>query len=521
MRLDRTKNTIRNIFFGVINRCIRILFPFLIRTIIIYKLGLNYVGLNSLFTSILSILSLSELGFDTAVVFIMYRAVAQNDEKQIGTLLNFIRKAYLIVGTVILTAGLVITPFVKYLIKDSAEIPADINLYHIYIFFLLNTVVSYYFGAYRKCILNAYQRQDVINNIDSVIVVISFAVQAAVLLTTSNYYVYIYTLPVFTAVTNLLLIVASKKMYPNIRAEGNLKDSDKAEIKKLIAGTFLGKIGAAFSVSADSLVISSMLGLTLLSRYSNYAYIISAITGIMAIIYTSMQGGVGNSLQLDSVEKNYVDLNCFTFIYDWILGWTTFCLLYLLQPFIKLWIGNEGLLPFIVVVFLCLNYYFTLFDSMLGIFKLGLGIWWEDRFRTLIGGLANLTLNITSVFLLRRFGGDIALIGVVASTILSNLIIGTPWATYITFKQYFKGGLGEYVLKLVRNFLVTVCVCLVGYFAMNYLDRTLTIGGIPAFILRLVICLILPNILYFLVYMKTEDFKYAKSYIMARLKKVK
>ena len=158
---------------------------------------------------------------------------------------------------------------------------------------------------------------------------------------------------------------------------------------------------------------------------------------------------------------------------------------------------------------------------MLGIYKLGLGIWWEDRYRCLIAGIVNLTLNITCVYTLQRFGDDIALIGVVLSTIISNLVIGTPWATYITFKKYFKSGLGEYAFKLVRNFLVTLAICVFGYFAMDYLDKMLTFDGVLALLIRLVICLILPNLLYFLIYMKTEDFKYAKKYVLVRLKRKK
>ena len=320
MIIDRAKNTKRNIVYGLLNKIVHIVLPFVMRTVIITEIGIEYLGINSLFSSLLGILSLAELGFDTSVVFVMYDGVAHNDNRKLKALLRLMKNVYQIIGLFIFVVGMACIPFLDCLIKDTAALPADINLIHIYIIFLINSVISYFFGGYRNCLLNAYQRGDVIANVQLDIYVLFFALQIVILTQFQNYYWYIYTLPLINIFSNLLVVYYSKKMYPEIVPEGNVTKEELAQIKKLVAGSFIAKVGAMLTVTIDNIVVSAFMGITLLAYFSNYSFIISSLITVMYIVYSSMQGGLGNSLILDTVEKNYKDMQKLNFIYAWIIG---------------------------------------------------------------------------------------------------------------------------------------------------------------------------------------------------------
>lgn len=517
MKLDRTINAKRNIIWGWINRIIKIICPFLIRTVIIYKLGMEYLGLNSLFTSVLSIFSLAELGFDSAVVCIMYKSIAENDDKKLNALLFFLKKVYLVVGLIILAAGFAYMPLIKYTIKDIDSLPKDINIYYIYLIFLINTVSGYFFGAYRNSIINAYQRQDVISNINSVITFLSAIIQIYILIFVKNYYLYLYTLPVFTLITNFIIIYLSKKMFLTITPSGNLDSEDKKELKKMVEGTFLARFGGVLSISFDNVITATFLGITILAKYANYNYIIEAVKGFLIVIYSSMQAGIGNKIMLESKEQNYKSLRLFTFMFDWIAGWCFYCFVFLITPFIYIWIGQQSILPNVVLILMALNFYLSIHDSILGIYKAALGIWWEDRFRCLIGGIVNLILNICIVNLLINYGEAYALVGIILSTIISQILILTPWATHVTFKMYFKNGIKKYYIQLSSFFVTDLIIIVISYPLFKLFPIVGGTEGILFWLIRLILCIAIPNTFFLIRYFRNELFKESIKFISNKL----
>lgn len=518
MIVERTKNTKRNITVGLINKLVHIILPFVLRTVIIKELGIEYLGINSLFTSVLSILSLAELGFDTSVVFIMYDGVAHNDNRKLKALLKLMKTVYQIVGGVIFVVGLFFIPFLNYLIKDASSIPSDINLYHIYVIFLLNTVISYFFGGYRNCLLKAYQREDVIANTQMCMYIAFFAIRIIILMLFKNYYWYIYTLPVNSILTNLLIVYYSKRMFPDIVPDGRVNKEETSQLKKLVAGSFIAKVGAMLTVTIDNIVVSAFLGITLLAYFSNYSYIVASLITVLYIIYSSMQGGLGNSLILDSPEKNYKDMQKLNFIYAWIIGWFMYCVCFLTQPFIRLWIGEEAVLPNYVVVLFGIYLYQAECIGIFGSYKAALGIVWEDRYRPLISGGFNIVVKIGLVLWLRQYSDEIALIGVLLATILSYGLINSPWATYLIFKNYFKSGFKENYLLTYKYFAIMLIVSLVSvpiFHLLPVVDGTI---GYLNFLLRALLCIILPNFLLLIIYHKNKQFKEAKRFLLNRLK---
>lgn len=513
---SRTKNTERNIVWGAANKILLALLPFVIRTIIIKEIGVEYVGINSLFTAVLNVLSLSELGFNSSVIFVMYRGIANNDKIQLSALLGFLKRVYLIIGIFISLIGLLTIPFLDTLIHDADRLPSDINIYLIYLIFLANSVIGYCWGAYRNSLFCAYQRNDIISNIGSGTSLIFSIIQIVLLIAFKNYYVYVLIIPLITLSQNYLYVKLSKKMFPSIVPYGKLTESDKKELKKLVAGTFMGRLGAVLSVSIDNIVISAFLGVTILGYYSNYFYVISTIQGFMVLVYTSMQGALGNSVIVDSLEKNTEDLRNFTFIYNWIIGVCTFCLVFLLQPFILLWIGEEGMLPNVIVYLLCFYFFVTQSFGILGTYKQALGIVWEDRYRPLIGGLVNIGIKVLLILWLQKYGDTYSLIGVLVSTIIAHTLVNTPWSVHVTFKRYFKIGELRYYISIFYYFFVTIIACIlcVPFFGIIPIDTG--IHSLFYLTLRFVCAIILSNLLFYFVYFKSARFKVAKKYVLSR-----
>ncbi|MGM9958619.1 MAG: oligosaccharide flippase family protein [Erysipelotrichaceae bacterium] len=513
MRLDSTLNAKRNILWGAINKIINILLPFFSRTLVIYELGINYIGLGSLFTSILSTLSLAELGFDIGIVTIMYQGVAQNDKKKLCSLLHFIKRAYLFVGVIILTLGLICLPLIPYLIKDLNAIPDEINIYILFIIFLVNAVISYFFGGYKTCILEAYQRQDIISNINSIAKIVFFLVQVVVLIIFKNYYLYAIVNILSSVFTNVSTYYAATKNYPNIIPKGSVEKKEMEHLKKILSGTFLSKLGTVLSNSFDSIVISSFLGIVILGYYSNYSYIINSIQGFIVVIYVSLQAGFGNSVALDSVDKNYLDLEKYTFVYSWILGWSSICLLYLSSPFIYVWIGERGILPTIIVFLCVICFYISNCSGILGTYKNAIGIWWEDRYRCLVCGIVNLLINIVLVLALERYGEVYSLAGVVVSTIITTGFIGIPWSTKVTFDLYFKDGLKKYIFELLSYFLVTLFNMAICYPVMLLISTEHIGNGVLVLLLRGLTLCVIPNLIYIAFYRKNSQFGFFVNYL--------
>ncbi len=491
---SRTKKSMENIVFGMINRIVLMLFPFIIKTILIKELGAEYLGLNNLFTSILQVLSLSELGVGSAMVFSMYKPMAEKDTETLCALLNVYRKFYCIIGGVILLLGILIMPFLPYLISGSY--PSDINIYLLYFIYLINTVLSYFLFAYKKSLLEASQQNSYESRINTVASIIMFIFQIAVLFLTKNYYIYIIILPLSTLGINIFRNIIVNKKFPDIVCKGSMsKDFMKTIYKKM--GALIGhRIGTTIITSADSIVISAFLGLHVLAVYGNYYYILSSIIAFVTIFYTATTASIGNSLVTSNEEKNFRDFKTFTFLNNWIVGWCTVCLVCLYQPFMKIWMGEEMMFPFHMVILLAV-YFYSWLSRRIGLtYKDAAGLWEDDFWKPYVGSVVNIVTNILLVKL-------IGIEGVVISTIVVMALIYFPWETKVLFTKMFHQGARKYCIRYYLYALVTAITAAITYFItiLNPFE------GIIGLLISAGICLIVPNVLFFAVYFNTAEFK--------------
>lgn len=509
MKIEKTRNAKRNIAVGLINKLVVLLLPFLVRTAFIYSLGAEYLGLNSLFTAILNVLNMTELGFSSAVIFSMYEPIANDDTDTVCALLNFYRKVYRIIGLVILFVGVVLIPFLPHLI--NGECPDELNIYVLYIIYLVNTVVSYLLFAYKKSILEALQRKDILFWVDTLTVGLTNLVQFVLLLIWHDvhvYYLYVIILLFFTVINNLISAIVVEKKYPQYKCYGKLSEKNSTTIKKQVSGLMVNKICQMTRNSFDSIFVSAFLGLTMTTIYNNYYYVLNAVVGFTTIFTNAITAGVGNSLVIDTKEKNYKDFCTFDFMYMWISGWAAITMFCLYQNFMVLWVGEDLTLSVVISLLFSLYFYVLKIGDIRSTYSSAAGLWWENRHRAIIEVIVNIVLNYAFV---RLWG----VYGIIIATIIPILTINNTVGMRILNTHYFKKERGtvEFFLKNLIYFVTTLIAGIITWVVCRF-----TPDNIVGLLVKGVICVIIPNAIYLLFYRKYGDFKNAKKWMFARMR---
>lgn len=495
MSESRTSIASRNILYSIILKVYQLGAPFLIQSLMIYKLGITYVGLNGLFTSILGILNLTELGFGTAAVYCLYKPVADNDVALVNSYVNMYKKIYRYIGFMISLIGICIIPFLKYLVKS--DMPSDMNLYILYVIQLAGTSLSYFCFAYKNSILLAHQKVDWISKIGLVVYTVKFIIQILAICLFRNYYIYSIAIPVSNLLTNFITARIVDLGFPQYSCSGRLS-KDKLDILiKKIKALFIAKVGSVVLNSVDNVVISSFLGLVILGKYNNYYYIFSAVTGFITLFSSSIISTIGNSLVMQDRKNNYNNFMSMSFWNHWIVAWASICFIGLYQPFISIWIGEDNLLPFGIVILLACYFYILQSHQIVGAYKDAGGIWDEDKLRPLCVAGVNLLFNILLVQI-------IGLYGIVLSTIISLLFVNTPWLLTNVHKLIFKNTPCEYVKMWGKNiFIFTITSIVVGVLCKLISDK----NKYRNFAICFVICMIVPNLIFYLYYFRQSVFR--------------
>lgn len=503
MQIDILINARRNILFGMVNRVIMLVIPFFERLIIQNVLGSQYLGLGSLYQSIIQVLSLSELGFSAAMVYNMYKPAADGNVIKMNALLNFYRRVYRIIGVIILGIGLCLIPFIPHLIKGSH--PEDINIVTLYLIYLANSTISYFLFAYKSSLIIVYQRDDVNSTINSIIKIGLMGSQIAILLITRNYYLFSCLMPIFTIASNLLIGWRARVLFPQYRAEGELGAKDKEGIKKLVAGTFIQQACGVTRNGLDSICTSAFLGLTLTAIYNNYYMILTGVTLFVGTFTASFMGGVGNHVATRSVEENFQEMKKLDFVYIWISGWCTISLFCLYQPFMEIWMGKDMMLPMSAVVLFCIYFYLLKLGDVRYLYTSANGLWWEQRHRAIGETLINLLLNIT---LGKYFGVH----GIILATIISLFLCNYLWSVSITFKLYFNPiRMKQYYRYQGKETLVMIVAGIVTYIICGMLPIN---NVFYQLIIRALTCVVIPNLIYLLIFSNSEEFQYARRLII-------
>lgn len=510
MKLSRRKNTFRNTIWGVVYRLVTLIGPFIIKTIIIKQLGSEYNGLNSLFTSILTVLNLANLGFSSSLVYMMYKAVVDDDMDSFCALVKYFRKIYKFVGLAILVMGMCIMPFLPKLVKGTY--PPDVNLYILFAIYLLETALGYIMFSYTSAIFSAYQRNDSIHKIDTVRFLIQYTLQAIVLLAFSNYYLYIIIMPIMVIPNNIAMYITAKKQYPQITCRGELDKETKKAVYKRVITLFGHKVGSTVLVSIDSVIISAFLGLEVLSAYSNYYYILTAVNGIIEIVTNGSIAGIGNKLITDTKEENYNTFLMMNYAWVALVGGSAACMLSLYQPFIYFWIGKEYLLKNKLMILIVLYFFSWMFRIMLLTYRDAAGLWTKDWLKPYVGMILNLVGSIVLVYYTHNVAG------VLIPTIIVFFLVYFPWETSVMFKYQFCRSSFEYYKKMIFYVFSAFFGCIITYvlsikFFVDY--------SITNLALRLIVTVFVFAFIWIINTFRTKEFISFKQMIFVMIRKYK
>ena len=499
MNNSRMANSARNSFWGIVNRFVMMLGPFIFRAIIIRHIGAEYVGLNGLFKSILNVLNMTELGFGTSIVFMMYKPIAEKNVAEVRQLLNLMRRIYKYIGLIILVLGCCIYPFLDQLVKNDTG--ADVNLYILYSMYLANTVLSYLMFAYRSSLFTAYQRNDVVMKISIACEIIMYLIQGVVLAITRNYYLYLLVFTLMIIPQNLMYYLVSKKMFPEIYCEGEPTKEQKDTLKGKIVPLMGHRIGGKLIVSIDGIIISSMLGITALTKYDNYYYVVSALVGIFTIIRNGMMASIGNKIYTDSAENTYIMYRRIVFIWIGLVGWCSACMAGVFQPFISLWVGQEYLYDTLTMMSLVAYFFLWQFRYIGVTMKDSAGLWEPDMYKPYIGSVFNLIFSIAFV----KITGSV--LGVLYPTMFVMVFIFFPWETWALFSKLFKRSCKDYLVLVARCVLSSVISIIVTYYVGTLIGGV----GVSALFLRAFCCAVIAALIYLIVNFNSSEMKYALS----------
>ena len=348
---------------------------------------------------------------------------------------------------------------------------------------------------------------DVCDKITLVISTLQYALQIGAIFL-KNYYLYVIAALFTTALNNIITAVMVDKMYPDYKPGGRLEKREIKIINHRIRDLFTSKIGSVVVDSADSIVISAFLGLTALAMYNNYYYIMSAIFGFIGIIFYACMAGIGNSIIVESDEKNYNDLKKFLLIISWIAGVCTCCLLCLFQPFMKIWVGEKYMLSMPMVICMCCYFFLHEINRLINTYKDAAGMWHEDRWRPLVVSITNLGLNLIMV-------QYIGLFGILLSTVISMLFVGMPWLLYNLFTVIFHRNAVEFILRTIWYVVITVISCVIFYWICSYI----TIGGVIGFIIKGIVVFAGANAVFLVSTFKLQEFTQTKEMALKIVKR--
>jgi O-antigen/teichoic acid export membrane protein len=494
MSNSRIKNSSKNMIFGFTNKITMLFLPFITRTIIIYMLGSKYIGLDSLFTSIFQMLNFAEIGFGSAMVFNMYKPIADNDKPMICAILNLYRKVYRIIGSIVLGIGLAIMPFLNYLVHGTY--PSGINVYIIYSLYLLNTVLGFFFFAYKSSLLTAHQNDSVSGKVATILHIIMYTLQIVVLLLFKNYYMYVILLPLYSIAFNIIISLIVDKLYPQFVCNGLLKKEKSVEIKKNVIGLIGYRLESYAQSSVDNIIISLFMGLSVLAGFNNYYYIISALGGLLTVFYLAITASIGDSIYVESLKKNIDDFDLLNFINVWVVGWCSICLLCLYQHFITIWIGKSYLLSLETMILFTVYFLVNQLRRIVVTYRDAAGLWWYDKKRPYIVVGLNAFFDI---LLIKPMGIN----GVLISTIILSAFISIPWEALILFRKYLKKSMSEYYKRNILLLVELSLICVLTYSICSIIHGT----GIISFIVKLFVCILFPNTIFILINFKSKEFK--------------
>lgn len=510
--MARTQNSIRNVLSAMIGQLGGILVNLLARVFFLHYLNQTYLGLNGLFTNVLTMLSLVELGVGPAMAYSLYKPLADHDVERLKSHMAFYKKAYVTIGLAIAALGLAFLPFYTVFMDEVPDIP---HLNTIYLLFVANTVVSYFY-SYKRSLIICDQKKYIETAVHYGAYFLLNVVQIIFLALTKNYVVFLMLQVLSTWFENFILARKADKLYPFLR-EKNVRPMDKTDsqvIFRNVAAMSMHKVGAVVVNSTDNILISKLIGLASAGLYSNYYTIIHPLQTITNQIFESIVASVGNLTatvkdgNVEHLMETFYDVFFFAF---WIFTFCSICLLNLLHPFIEfMWLRNRGwLLDNATLYVLVLNFYLYGMRRPVLTFRDATGAFWNDRFKPIFESIINL---VASILLAKPFGIAGIFLGTLVSTVTTSLWV----EPMVLYHNVFYAHMRKYFARFFSYTAVGLVICVITTWLCSHVGYSL-ISILP----RALICLTVPNLLLLVVFYRTKEFQYFRRLGKTILGKVK
>lgn len=493
---SRTENSIINSAMSIVTQVLTVVLNFAVKTVFIKMLNDEYLGVNGLFTNIITMLSLADLGIGIAIPYSLYKPLAKKDEHKINVLMNFYKKVYTIIGIAVLLIGLSLTPFLGLIIKDIPKNVPHLSL--IYILFVIHSASSYFF-VYKKFLIDSDQKGYITSRIIFTFSTLLSIIQIILLVTTKNYILFLLSSIILVIIQNIYISSKANKLYPFIKNKTGekLEKEDMEGIKKNVSSLFIYKVGTVIMNGTDNIIISKFIGLIIVGFYSNYVLIINSITTVLNQIFNAITSSIGNLVVTTNKKRSKEVYDNLNFANFWLYALFGVCIIVLINPFINIWIGKKYVMGFSIVFLLVLNFYVLGMQSVTNSFRNAYGLFWIAKYRPIIMVIINIVISVVLV----QF---IGIEGVLIGTLISRLVT-TAWLDpYIVHKYGFEISPKSYYIDYLKYLVIFIAISII----LNYFVSMIAINNIFMLILIAILVVIIVNVILVLLFFKTSEFNY-------------
>lgn len=505
---DRSSNAIKNIIVALLCQGLTFVFSFATRTIFIELLGDEYNGLTSFFQNVVSMLSFTELGVGTAIIYALYKPVAENDIEKLKSLMDFYKNIYRILAAIIFTLGILVTPTLRFFLKSDVPL-GNVSLY--FLIYLGNTAVSYLF-IYKSSILNADQRNRTVKLITTIFLILRNTIEIGVLLFTHSFVAYLCVQLVCTILNNLTISAVANKYYPWLKEKAeSINKEEKKNIFSDVKSMFVYRVGGILMLNSSSMITSKLSGVVALGFYSNYNLFVGSATTLLQLVFTALTGSLGNlnsSKDVKSSEKVFKECNFIAFFLYTICAVGLFVLL---DDVVYLWLGPERLLGKSVSFAMVATLYTYGMAQSIMLYRETTGLFRITKYIILVTCTLNIVLSI-------GMGLKWGLFGILIATSIARMATNFWYEPLMLYKKIFKMPATKHFIKQAMYFATTLVSGGITYFVCEKLFTEVTILTIAV---KFVLCVAIPSIIIFVSYFKTEEFGALKNRAFGLLKKIK
>lgn len=501
---SRLKNSIRNSAVGLITQAITLILGFLARSVFVKTLAEDYLGVNGLFTNILTVLSFAELGVGNAIVFGLYKPIRDNDEDKIAQCVTFYKTAYRLIGIIVAAVGLCVAPFLDIIIVDKPNIPE--NLTFIYLLYLANTVLSY-FMVWKRTFMTANQEKYIGTVTEQIFTTIQVVLQIIFLYKTHNFVVYLLIMIVCNQVRNVVISFICTKRYPIVtkKPQNALPKNERKSIFKNVRALFLYKLATVALDGTDNILLQAVINFKSVVLYANYSMITTAFQKLCDQILTGVTASVGNLNAGDDAERKESILYRLQFLTLWLYGLLSAGFAATVNSLISAWLGNEFLLDTPIVLAISFSFFIQGMEFPTYTYRTTMGLFREGRTAPVISALLNITL---SIILGKIFG----MAGIFAATGLSRLLTTTWFDAHLIFTKKLGKSAMRYYLTYLKYFIFAALVTL----CCEVTAKTLPLSGWIGAGCKIIVCGVLYNVLFLAVFCGTNVFKEVFNMLLRR-----